>query len=329
MMEECEADGSILPSIESFSKRWQLPKVHYVFYNYIVRPIVGDKKWKKLIAEEDARLATAAAEAFALATLRNSYPAWLLSYKLEHPNSTLKTEYDCALQSHHESEEQGEDNSTNSQEPESNENQERLFSGSLDLIEISVPTPMTTETSRGGSGRRTGDNRSDFDIVLDEEDAANAKAHDDRITNEVRRSIRQDDQDSGAVDDSRTPVSAHKRMLEQLRTMREEVPTVGSNRERKKRKYKAMRGLRDFTNMKRKRKKGSSKIQGWTSEGKRHYAKTIREIKADEQSGTRAKWDYVYKKLIKVANDGGDEDGEGDDEEEPFHVDDETMYAEV
>ena len=42
MCSECEIDGLILPSIESFQMRLKLPKVNFIFYEYFFKAVVGD-----------------------------------------------------------------------------------------------------------------------------------------------------------------------------------------------------------------------------------------------------------------------------------------------
>jgi hypothetical protein len=46
MCSECEIDGLILPSIESFQMRLKLPKVNFIFYEYFFKAVVRDSIWK-------------------------------------------------------------------------------------------------------------------------------------------------------------------------------------------------------------------------------------------------------------------------------------------
>jgi hypothetical protein len=48
---ECELDGAILPSIETFLVRWKLPKVHSMSYKYFFKPVVGKYTWKQCMVE--------------------------------------------------------------------------------------------------------------------------------------------------------------------------------------------------------------------------------------------------------------------------------------
>jgi hypothetical protein len=46
MFSECEIDGSILPSIESFQMRLKLPKVNFISYENFFKAVVGDGNWR-------------------------------------------------------------------------------------------------------------------------------------------------------------------------------------------------------------------------------------------------------------------------------------------
>ena len=82
-----------MPSIESFQKRLDNPKVYYIFYDYFFKAVMGEKRWKRDL-EQNNRLGTSVAEAFAHALIKNNYFAWLFEYKSASNNTTLKTVYD-------------------------------------------------------------------------------------------------------------------------------------------------------------------------------------------------------------------------------------------
>jgi len=87
-------DGSFLPSLESFQMRSKMPKVYYVFYEHFFKAVVSDGIWKRHFNE--SRFGTNVLEASTHLCLQNNYFAWLYDYKVSHPNSTLKAEYDLA-----------------------------------------------------------------------------------------------------------------------------------------------------------------------------------------------------------------------------------------
>ncbi len=89
---ECEIDGSILPSIESFQMRLKLPKVNFIFCEYFFKAVVGDGIWKQWFAE-NKRLGTNVSEAFAHAIIENNYFAWLYDYKKKNPGCPLATNW--------------------------------------------------------------------------------------------------------------------------------------------------------------------------------------------------------------------------------------------
>jgi len=123
MCSECELDGAILPSIESFQLRWKLPKVHYLFYEYFFKAVVGECIWKRLLAE-NKRLGTTVLEAFTQGMLANNYHAWRYDYMLKNPGITLRTEYDLLEET---SDEEGANDD------------ERIFCADLDAFEIAAP----------------------------------------------------------------------------------------------------------------------------------------------------------------------------------------------
>jgi hypothetical protein len=97
MCNECEADGTILPSIESFHMGVNLPKVHYLFYEYFFRPVIGEVNWKHCFAERK-RFGTNVVEAYAHALLENSYHAWVYDYlkavkQFNHPEQESPQNY--------------------------------------------------------------------------------------------------------------------------------------------------------------------------------------------------------------------------------------------
>ena len=84
----------VLPSVEHFQKRYKYPRVYFLFYEYFVRAVVGEKKWNKSMSDKNARLCTCIAEAYTHSLIENNYFAWLFEYKHGTKNCELKTEYE-------------------------------------------------------------------------------------------------------------------------------------------------------------------------------------------------------------------------------------------
>jgi hypothetical protein len=62
--------------------RVEIPVVYILFYDYFLKPSVGDARWKKRCLDSKTNeLASVQSESFALILLRNNYFAWLLEAK--------------------------------------------------------------------------------------------------------------------------------------------------------------------------------------------------------------------------------------------------------
>jgi hypothetical protein len=115
---ECDVDGNLLPSIESFNKQWRIPKMYSLFFDY-------KGVWKQRIVG-NKRLGTKIAEAHGNAMLRNNYFAWLYKFNVKNLGTTLKMEYNqMALQDGEEGQEALQ---------EQNQTLLQLFCGDLDMI---------------------------------------------------------------------------------------------------------------------------------------------------------------------------------------------------
>jgi hypothetical protein len=89
-------------------------------------------------------------------------------------------------------------------------------------------------------------------------------------------------------------------------------------------------GMTVFTSARRKSKKTSDKITGWSTEGKRFVCEMLNELKQDEQSGICKKWQDTYKKISKVTKqDNANANDEDDASEEQFETDVNMLYMEV
>jgi hypothetical protein len=98
----------------------------------------------------------------------------------------------------------------------------------------------------------------------------------------------------------------------------------------KKQKRKSKSGMTAFTSSTRKSKKGSDEIAGWSTEGKKFVCEIFNEIKHDEQSGVRKKWEDAYKRMCKATKQDKAKTVDDDDKiEEPFEMDANMLYMEV
>jgi len=321
LCDECDCEGTVLPSLESFAERWRLPKVNYLFYHYFYRAVVGDTNWKGRLSESK-RLGPVAIEAYAHATLRNQYFAWLFEYKVDNPGTGLKTEYDMMPEGV-----VPDDEEQHAVPP--------LFCASLDLLEVSVPT--TTNTTNNDSNAEPEDEpRDDFKLLLLNEHGEGtneykaAVEHDKAIAKEIKRRIDEDrtrdHDDVGSVYTSSLP-----RYVSMIAKLQEDAiqATSEDTSSKKKRRRASRDSMRKFTDKKRKTKKESNAIQGWTDEGKRYMDERVRELRRDEQSGVRFKWESMYRKLWAVAKQADEDNGDDDDGEAPFEMDEGMLYAEI
>ena len=68
---------SVFPSLDSFQKRMELPKVYYLFYDYFFKGVMGDDHWENVLGKSgesaSVRLGSSVAEAFAHLILENNY----------------------------------------------------------------------------------------------------------------------------------------------------------------------------------------------------------------------------------------------------------------
>jgi len=309
MCDECVEDGRVLPSIESFNKRWSLPKTHYVFFEYFYKAVIGEGTWKRRVME-NKRLGSMVAEAYANAMLRNHYMAWLYEFMLASPDAALRTEYNKVAPVANANEEQ-------------NEALLQLFCGDLDMLEVSTPSSATS----GGDNdvvKSEEPRDQEFELLLDSGLTADAckaaRDHDQVILKEIQDQMDLDRELNGD-DDSR--VACYAKMNAKLVA----DATTTDRIARKKRKRESTAALRDFTSTTRKSKKGNGKIEGWSKEGKRYLRGMLNNVAQDEQFGVRKKWEDAYLKLCKMVKQS---DASGEEDDDNDEADLATMlYVEV
>jgi hypothetical protein len=82
-----------------------------------------------------------AAKAYANATLRNNYFAWLYEFKVKNLSTTLKMEYNQVVL------QDGEEGQDTLQEQNQANTILQLFCGDMDMIEVSIPTSVASNTT--------------------------------------------------------------------------------------------------------------------------------------------------------------------------------------
>jgi hypothetical protein len=270
MCNECEADSTILPSIESFQMGVNLPKVHYLFYKYFFRPVIGEANWKHRFAERK-RFGTNIAEVYAHALLENNYHACLYDYLTKTPLSTLKTEYEYTKEDNNANENQG----TNDDADKS-----KIFSGDLDKVEIAMPATK-------GLG--------EFLLCLDEmEDEYKA-------AQEAALVVMGEVHDTIICDYNSGHGRRHKHSYEKVQEMlarddsdstSDEDTTTKACSEWARKKHKLMRDLKMYTGSSAKdSNQESEKFKGWLDKGKEFMVTMTKEIKEDVESGLHGQWE--------------------------------------
>jgi hypothetical protein len=166
MCEECDTIGKVLPSLESFRQRWNLPKI------YFLKSVIQESVWIDRVNTPSTgtgpRLGLVISEAYALALLENHYFSWLYQLKTEHPNNTLITEYD-------QRDDQGGDDANAKQETEID-----LFCGALVLSDCKISVPVITtviNTTNNENEEQEAGRNNDFKILLLSGNTADPVAH--------------------------------------------------------------------------------------------------------------------------------------------------------
>lgn len=285
---DCVEEEAALPSIESFGKRLELPKVNYIFYEYFFKAVMGESEWKRRL-ETRQRMGTSIMEAFAHGTLQNNYFAWLLDYRLRHPNSGLTTEYDIMETEEGEDEEMG------------------VYCGDLRDIEIALPTETKPQykliTNTDGQEFKDAEEASKLVMEDAERIAKSERGH--KRSFEVMKGK---EKAFGSENMSDNATRDKKRQC-----MREMKPFTGYTPKTKKGQ---------------KRGKKISSLKGWSEEGKKFVAMVKEEIMEEVNLGTHGKWEKSYRKICSLRQETGDRVS-GDDESSPVEMREEVWYAEL
>lgn len=282
MCGECEVDGRILPSLESFQMRLKQPLVNYVFYEYVFKPVVGEGAWNRRL--NASRFGTNALEAYAHALLQNNYMAWVFDYRQRHPGSTLKTEYDLAKSQ----QQQG--------------SVVRIFCGDLDGAEIAAGVTDDNDDEEETVA-------SEYTVVYSqaphEEAYEEAREGAEKVRNETLAQIR--------IDHGRLDSYGEVNTL----LMSDDMSSISSceggraaTKAQNKKKRKVMMNLKMYTggDAATKRKRGSDTFKGWSEEGKKFMVKMAQDIKADVESGAHGEWEKMYKKICNAVKDSEEQE---------------------
>ena len=208
LCKDCVKAGKVLPSIEHFQQRYNSPRVYFLFYNYFLRAVMGDNKWKSNL-EGNKKLGTNIAEAYTHSLIENNYFAWLFEYKDRASGQDLKTEYDAI--------EQDDDD-------EDEWNDLLYMPEELNSIEISVPK----------------DEESEFNLVIkrqDEEKYEEIRGQRKKVQEETQKTARSSDMGHK---------SEYDKMNEALTSFAEEVTMLGEE-DASRKKRKVMRKLKIYT----------------------------------------------------------------------------------
>ena len=296
--------------------------MHFLFFEFFLRAAIGNATWKKRLEEDETRLATQAIEAYANAVVNNHYFAFLYTYFMNNPNSTLRTEYDEVPQL----------TQTRQAADTTSTSMHNLFCADLDFIEVSVP----------GSAANTGGNaitqeQDDFKLLPppneedgeSDEERKSAREHDEAVAKEIKDLIDRDR--PGGNGDGTSRLSYFLKMKSKLEEDRRALLSAVTPLDKKRAQQQSRASktsLREFTKASRKSKKDSDVIMGWTLQGKQYMQTMRRVINGEEESGVRKKWETVYKKMCKAVELNEEEGLEGDEGGEQFEMEETLMYSE-
>jgi hypothetical protein len=190
----------VLPSIKSFLEQWKLPKVFYLFYKFIFKPVIKARVWNDRVNSPTGdRLGPILAEAYATSLIRNHYMGWLYEYKLSNPNNNLKTEYDAVSTTSARGGRAAGSDEDDHQEPKVN-----LFYGNLDLAECEISVPAATTANNENEQQEEAARSNDFKLLLASGPNAEPHAHkatrdhDQEILKEISAKIDLDNQGNGS-----------------------------------------------------------------------------------------------------------------------------------
>jgi len=284
--------------------RYESPRVYFLFYNYFLRAVMGEAKWKTSIEGDKNKLGTCIAEAYAHYLLENNYFAWLLEFKLEHKGAAIKTEYDESTV------DGGREEWTD----------KMYFPHQIDDVEISAPT----DDDQGFeciSNKAANEDDDDDDDDDDGRNANNATGRRHQEAKEKRRKIQVEaGRKAGRARDS------HKRKFDLMNEKLQELESIGrqgSAKEKASKKRRFMKDLKVYGSG----RGGHASHDATNTSAKRFVVSFTARIKEDKDAGRQAKFEKVYKELVKSLESGnGNKDG-GDKDDDDFEVDLDELYG--
>lgn len=286
----------MLPSIESFQKRLQYPKVCYIFYEFLFKAVMGEGRWKKNRKEANKRMGTGCAEAFTHALLSNNYWAWLLDYRISNStgNSTcqIKTEYDLE-----------------------DENDEANNQQWTDLCDELLPGIEITTT---------GEENDDYKLLHEDSLQEKEQELEFKTAKEDRQDMRSTIVEGLRQDKERQEqFKEHEDQLERLLS-----ELSGDEKENSKKKRKCMRGLKVFTagikkprNAPQSKSRKNRRDKGWSTEANKFMFDMTKAIQEDVGCGKHKRWENLYKEIVKSTQRARAADEEASDEEDEYEVD--------
>ena len=305
---DCHDDKALLPSLETFDRRLELPKINYLFYEYFFKAAVSEKKWKANI-DADNPVGLCVLEAYTHATLQNNYFSWLFDFHVSH-NKQLLTEYEPGNYSttRPEDDPQAED------EPEGDVPD--VFTGDLKEVEVTVMTGP----------------RSSFKIC-----SPDLHPREYELAAESAKRVLDETRDKAQGSDGRK--GDYEKMKQELWAFQQDN-SRSSEREWKNKKRRILKQLKPFTNNSNReeggaptarqgsnRKKGAFK--GWSPSGKRFMDMMTEKIKSEEDAGKRMKFQReVYQEAQRLIQ-SRDRDGGQGESEEVYERNYNVLYAEV
>ena len=254
----------IFPSLEAFEKRLELPTVLLIFYDYFLKPCVGETKCREKILSEGAtegRLAFEQVEAFVMLQLKNNYFAWLMEAKLEDTGKVIISDYDTGLASKN-----------------MNEVNEKIEGREIDLEDRNQDGEEQSDDDEEEPWPTT----SDLFVEKDTDRHEELKKMKDALMKVVRSEARKN--------------KDYKDMTKELEDYVKAVPTLKDEKERVAKKRKVMKSLRKYTE----REEGERRFRGWSARARMQMAELVREMKADKAK--YAKFNKAYREYYLVEN---------------------------
>ena len=304
----CDENNCILPSAERFQDRLGNPTLQLVFYDYMLRPIIGDTRWKECISNNE-RMGTACAEAFAHMLLKNNYNAWYADYK-SRIQGDLKCDYDVEI------DENG--------GPVDEEQQK-------DLCETIMPDIAIAE-------EEDAEGKSIFTLLQKD---PQEQAEDGATIQELKQKFKDTRDECVERRDERVKnIRDEPKNQERVAALKEVTKVlieINANEEDvSKKKRKVIRKLKHFTAARTqdtdrdaapRKRKTPRKSKGWSPKANKFFADMVMDIKQDVASGRLGRWEELYRDVARKRDQkAAAEAQDGSDEEDDHQVNCADIY---